>query len=125
MAGVAILGTQKKVPDTTDYFIINNSRTISIQKAGVYEITLSGKISDVTSNVGALFYLYDVTNDQKVDNFIFELKKRNIPEMSFSKVNILEIVNPLDLQLKTEIDSDGSSDATFSDISVLIKKYNI
>lgn len=125
VAGVAILGTQKKVPDTTDYFIINNSRTISIQKAGVYEITLSGKISDVTSNVGALFYLYDVTNDQKVDNFIFELKKRNIPEMSFSKVNILEIVNPLDLQLKTEIDSDGSSDATFSDISVLIKKYNI
>lgn len=125
VAGVAILGTQKKVPDTTDYFIINNSRTISIQKAGVYEITLSGKISDVTSNVGALFYLYDVTNDQKVDNFIFELKKGNIPEMSFSKVNILEIVNPLDLQLKTEIDSDGSSDATFSDISVLIKKYNI
>lgn len=45
--------------------------------------------------------------------------------MSFSKVNILEIVNPLDLQLKTEIDSDGSSDATVSDISVLIKKYNI
>lgn len=45
--------------------------------------------------------------------------------MSFSKVNILEIVNQLDLQLKTEIDSDGSSDATFSDISVLIKKYNI
>ena len=40
VAGVAILGTQKKVPDTTDYFAINNSRTISIQKAGVYEITL-------------------------------------------------------------------------------------
>lgn len=49
VAGIAILRTQKKVPDTTDYFVINNSRTISIQKTGVYEITLSSKISDVTS----------------------------------------------------------------------------
>lgn len=125
VAGIANLGTSKKIPNTNEYFTIGNSRNINIIKDGIYEITLCGKISGVTSTIGASLYLYDVTNDKKLDNFIFELKKGNTPEMNFSRVNILEITNQVELQLKTEIENNATADITFSDISILIKKYNI
>lgn len=45
--------------------------------------------------------------------------------MNFSRVNILEITNQVELQLKTEIENNATTDITFSDISILINKYNI
>lgn len=125
VSGIATIGDSKKVPNTNEYFTINNNRNISILNAGVYEITVSGKITGVTSTVGASFYLYDVTNDKKISNLTFELKKGNITEMNFSKIKLLEINSPVELQLKTKIENNASSDVTFSDISILIKKYNI
>lgn len=123
VSGIAIFGSTKKVPNTNDYFTING-RSVNIQNAGDYEVTLCGKISGVTSAIGASFYLYDATNNKKIDNFIFELKKGNIPEMNFSKVGLLETTNPIELQLKTEIDNNDTDNVTFSDIGILIKKYN-
>lgn len=123
VSGIAIFGSTKKVPNTNDYFTING-RSVNVQNAGDYEVTLCGKISGVTSAIGASFYLYDATNNKKIDNFIFELKKGNIPEMNFSKVGLLETTNPIELQLKTEIDNNDTDNVTFSDIGILIKKYN-
>ena len=123
VSGIAIFGSTKKIPNTNDYFTING-RSVNIQNAGDYEVTLCGKISGVTSAIGASFYLYDATNNKKIDNFIFELKKGNIPEMNFSKVGLLETTNPIELQLKTEIDNNDTDNVTFSDIGILIKKYN-
>ena len=60
-----------------------------------------------------------------MSNFTFELKKGNISEMNFSKIKLLEINSPVELQLKTEIENNASSDVTFSDMSILIKKYNL
>lgn len=126
VSGAAILGTTQKVPNTNDYFTIKDGNKVSIQKSGTYEITIGGKITGVTSTVEASFYLYDVTKEQKIDNFIFELKKGNTPDMSFSKVSLLEITDTTDLQLKTEIENDDiHAGVTFSDVSILIKKYNI
>lgn len=125
VSGIATTGDSKKVPNTNEYFTINNNRNISILNAGVYEITICGKITGVTATVGASFYLYDVTNNKKISNLTFELKKGNIAEMNFSKIKLLEINSPVELQLKTEIENNASSDVTFSDISILIKKYNI
>lgn len=125
VSGSAMIGTKKVVPNNNEYFIIKDTKNISIQSAGIYEITICGKISGVTSTVGASFYLYDVTNDKKVDNFICELKKGNIAEMFFSKIDLLETTTPIELQLKTEIENDASADIDFSDMSILIKKYNI
>ncbi|MEE0092697.1 MAG: hypothetical protein UFD82_04155 [Bacilli bacterium] len=45
--------------------------------------------------------------------------------MFFSKINLLETTPPIELQLKTEIENDASADIGFSDMSILIKKYNI
>lgn len=45
--------------------------------------------------------------------------------MFFSKINFLETTTPIELQLKTEIENDASADIGFSDMSILIKKYNI
>ncbi len=124
VSGIAIIGTTKKVPNTNEYFNISG-REINVQKAGTYEVTLCGKISGVTSAGGASFYLYDATVNQKIDDFTFELKKGNISEMNFSKVNLLELANTTELQLKTEIEAGATDDVTFSGISILIKKYNI
>lgn len=122
VSGIAALEAKTKIPNTNDYFIIKDNRNINIQKSGTYEINVNGKITGVTSSIGASFYLYDVTNDKKLINF--ELKKGNISEMNFSKTNILEITNQVELQLKTEIENNAN-DVTFSDIIILIKKYNI
>lgn len=45
--------------------------------------------------------------------------------MFFSKIDLLETTAPIELQLKTEIENDASADIDFSDMSILIKKYNI
>ncbi len=125
VAGIANLGTSKTVPANNEYFEVTESRNINIKKAGSYEVTLSGNISGVSSTVGASFYIYNVTEDKKVTNLNFELKKGNTPEMNFSKVALIEVNNPLNLQVKTEIENNAQSDATFSNISILIKRYNL
>lgn len=125
VAGIAQIGSSKKIPNTDEYFKISESRNINIQKSGTYEITLNGKISGVTSTIGASFYLYDVTNNQKISNSNLELKKGNISEMTFSKLFLLEVNNLVQLQLRTEIENNQTADITFSDINILIKKYNI
>ncbi len=125
VAGIAQIGSSKKIPNTDEYFKISESRNINIQKSGTYEITLNGKISGVTSTIGASFYLYDVTNNQKISNSNLELKKGNISEITFSKLFLLEVNNLIQLQLRTEIENNQTADITFSDINILIKKYNI
>lgn len=45
--------------------------------------------------------------------------------MNFSEVNLLEVINPIELQLKTEIENDTDANIDFSDINILIKRYNI
>ena len=45
--------------------------------------------------------------------------------MNFSEVNLLEVINSKQLQIKTEIENDTSNNITFSDINILIKRYNI
>ena len=45
--------------------------------------------------------------------------------MNFSEVNILEVTGSMDLQLRTEIDNNAANNITFSNINILIKRYNI
>ena len=45
--------------------------------------------------------------------------------MFFSKIDLLETTTSIEFQLKTEIENDASADIDFSDMSILIKKYNI
>lgn len=125
VTGIAQVGSSKKIPNTDEYFKISESRNINIQQSGTYEITLNGKISGVTSTIGASFYLYDVTNNQKISNSTLQLRKGNISEMTFSKLFLLEVNNLVQLQLRTEIENNQTADITFSDINILIKKYNI
>lgn len=125
VAGIAQVGSSKKIPNTDEYFKISESRNINIQQSGTYEITLDGKISGVTSTIGASFYLYDVTNKKKISNSTLQLRKGNISEMTFSKLFLLEVNNLIQLQLRTEIENNQTDNITFSDINILIKKYNI
>ena len=125
VSGIALLGASRMIPGVNEYFGISNGRNIDIKQSGIYEVTLCGRISGVTPTVGASFYLYDATNNQKIADLVFDLKKGNTPEMNFSEVNLLEVTNSMQLQLKTEIENNASSDIRFSDINILIKRYNI
>ncbi len=125
VSGVALLGSNRVILGVNEYFNVRDNMNINILKSGIYEVTLCGRISGVTSNTGASFYLYDATNNRKVTDLVFELKKGNTPEMNFSEVNLLEVTNSMQLQIKTEIENDTSNDITFSDINILIKRYNI
>lgn len=125
VAGIAQVGSSKKIQNTDEYFKISESRNINVQKSGTYEINLNGKISGVTSTIGASFYLYDITNNQKISNSTLELKKGNISEINLSKLVLLEVTSPINLQLRTEIENNQTADITFSDINILIKRYNI
>lgn len=125
VAGTALLGASRTIPGVIEFFKTSNDTTINILKSGIFEVTLCGRISGVTDDVGASFYLYDVTNDQKITDLVFELKKGSTPEMNFSEVNILEVTGSMDLQLRTEIDNNAANNITFSDINILIKRYNI
>ena len=125
VAGTALLGASRTIPGVIEFFKTSNDTTINILKSGIFEVTLCGRISGVTDGVGASFYLYDVTNDQKITDLVFELKKGSTPEMNFSEVNILEVTGSMDLQLRTEIDNNAANNITFSNINILIKRYNI
>lgn len=125
VAGSALLGDSKSIPEVNEYFSKSDGKTINIKKAGTFEVTLCGKITGVTETNGASFSLYDITNKQNINNLVFELKKGNTPDMNFSGVTVIEVTNPIDLQIKTEIENVATSNVTFSDINVLIKRYNI
>lgn len=125
VSGVAVLGESTIIPNNNEYFRVNLSKNISIEKAGTFEITLGGRISGVTSNVGASFYLYNATDSKNITNLNFQLKKDNTPEMNFSGTDLLTVTTPIELQLKTEIENDATANIDFSNIHILIKKCNV
>ncbi len=45
--------------------------------------------------------------------------------MYFSKVNLLEVTNSIELQVKTEIENNANENIDFSDIKLLIRRYNV
>lgn len=86
---------------------------------------LCEKISGVTENNGAKVFLMNVTTGTIINNLTFELKEGNISDMTFSGSTITQIFAPATLQVKTSISNDPiSANITFSDINLIIKRYN-
>lgn len=113
------------IPDTTNVFSFPTVSSFDINSSGIYEITLCGKISGVTEENGASFYLFNKTTGTTINNLNFELENGTTPDMNFSGTTIAEIFAPASFELKTFITNDATgSNITFSDVNLILKRYN-
>lgn len=125
-AKTMLFRTMRGIPGDTTTFEAPNESDINVKLSGVYEITLCGRISGVSTTTGAKFYLYNSSDSSVINDMSFLLSEGSTQDMDFSEVTIAEIKNPATLIVKTEFTGDSSqSDITFSDVNLIIKRYNI
>ncbi len=55
----------------------------------------------------------------------FILNKGNTSDMNFSEVNFADIYTDRNLEVRTEITGDNSSNVSFSMINVILKSYKL
>ncbi len=125
-AKTMLFRTMRGIPGDTNTFEAPNGSDIKVKLTGVYEITLCGRISGVTDATGAKFYLYNATDGAVINDMSFLLSEGSTQDMDFSEVTVAEIKNPATLVVKTEFTGGTSQgNITFSDVNLLIKRYNI
>lgn len=114
------------IPDPTSIFTVSSTINIDVNVTGIYEIVLCGKISGVTEENGAKFYLINIVTGEIINNLSLELKKGTTSDMTFSGTTITQIFAPATFQVKTIIDSDTSTlKVNFTDINLIMKRYNM
>ena len=122
------IGNTRLIPGINNIFEIagGGGKSINVKRAWICEITLCGRISGVSSDTGGSFYLYNVTTNEKVTDLNFTLDKGNTPDMDFSETNFVDIIGPAELQIRTELTGDTTSNnIKFTDVNIVIKSYNI
>lgn len=87
-------------------------------------ITLCDRISGVINDTGGKFYLYNTTTNEKISDMEFILNKGNTSDMNFSEVNFTDLYAGGNLEVKTEITGDNSSNVSFL-INVILKSYKL
>lgn len=85
---------------------MESSNSIKINQSGLYEITVCGRISGVTKDIGGAFYLIKSETSEVLTDMSFILSKGNTEDMDFSEISFVDITAPATLQIKTEIDGD-------------------
>lgn len=124
-AGIDKINTMRIIPGNNEIFSIPNDTDININSTGVYEITLCGRISGVSNDIGASFCLFNTTTNKIISDLNFVLDKGNTPDMDFSETTVDDIYSNSVLQVKLTIDGNSQNNIKFSDINVIIKRYNI
>ena len=72
-----------------------------------------------------LYYIESFTSEKVID-LNFTLDKGNTPDMDFSETNFVDIIGPSELQIRTELTGDTTSNnIKFTDVNIVIKSYNI
>ena len=125
-AGISKVYTSRIMPGVNSVLSIPNHDGIVVNETGVYEITLCGRISGVTEDVGASFSLYNATTGTDVSDLLFELNKGSTADMDFSETNFVDIIAPATLQLKTNItEPSGGANIKFTYMNVVIKGFYV
>lgn len=126
VAEIALTGASRIIPGITNKISMEGSNSIKINQSGLYEITVCGRISGVTKDIGGAFYLIKSETSEVLTDMSFILSKGNTEDMDFSEISFVDITAPATLQIKTEIDGDTvTSNIEFSSINVLIKGYSV
>lgn len=123
-AKVMSLGNTRIMPGNSNIIGTANGTDIVIKKTSAFEITLCGRITGVTSEVGAKFYLVNSETGDVISDLTFELNKGTTADMDFSEMNVTDIFAPATLQVKTEIIGNDPHNIKFSMINILIKSYS-
>lgn len=114
------------IPDNTDIFNTLTASSFEIKTNGIYEITLCGKINGVTEQNGAKVFLLNTVTGEVINNLSFELKEGLTDELIFSGTTITQLFAPATFEVKASITNDPlQANITFSDVVLIMKKYNI
>ncbi len=122
--GIIDMGSRRIIPGVTDIISMPNNNDIVINKTGVYEIVMCGRISGVTQIVGASFALINKDTGAIINDLEFKLEKGETSDMDFSETNFVDINAGTTLQIKTTT-TETTSNIKFTEINLLIKRYNI
>ncbi len=122
--GIIDMGSRRIIPGVTDIISMPNNNDIVINKTGVYEIVMCGRISGVTQIVGASFALINKGTGAIINDLEFKLEKGETSDMDFSETNFVDINAGTTLQIKTTT-TETTSNIKFTEINLLIKRYNI
>ena len=124
-AGTATSTTLRIIPGLSDIISITGNTKIDILRTSVFEITLCGRISGVTNDTGAKFYLYNTTTGEKISDMEFVLNKGTTSDMDFSEVNFADIYAGSSLEIRTEIIGNDTGNICFSMINLILKSYKL
>lgn len=120
------IGEKIFIPESTNVFSTPTTTDIDVDVTGIYEITLCGKISGVTETNGGKFLLLNKTTGTVINNLTFELKEGTTQDMTFSGTTITQIFAPASFQVVASISSNpATANITFSDINLIMKRYNM
>lgn len=114
------------IPDKYDVFNTPTVSSLEIKATGIYEIMLCGKINGITEQNGAKVFLLNTTTGEVINNLSFEINEGTTKQLIFSGSTITQLFAPASFEVKASITSDPiGSNITFSDVTLIMKKYNI
>ncbi len=115
---------QLSIPENNTYFNLSDNTNITLIQPGIYEITLCGQISGVDQSHGAIFYLSN-TNGSVIQDLSFEVKAGTTSRMDCSEAIMTKIDTETTVYVRCGIIGDSSTaNIDFSNVNLIIKKYN-
>lgn len=119
--GLLIISSPWLIPNPSDYFEVVNENEVLV-KPGVYEITLSGLISDADNAHGGHFYLQD-ENGSEIKALSFSFPQGNGKYAQFYQTTLLRFEENTQLSVNTVIlGGVAASNVEFSNVNLMLKK---
>lgn len=110
--------------NNVDCFTLTDNTNITLNKTGIYEITLCGQISGVDQSHGAIFYLSN-TNGSVIQDLSFEVKAGTTTRMDCSETILTKIDTETTVYVRCGVIGDSSTaNVSFENVNLIIKKYN-
>lgn len=110
--------------NNVDCFTLTDNTNITLNKPGIYEITLCGQISGVDQSHGAIFYLSN-TNGSVIQDLSFEVKAGTTTRMDCSETILTKIDTETTVYVRCGVIGDSSTaNVSFENVNLVIKKYN-
>ena len=109
------------IPNQSSYFKLIGDKELEVQP-GIYEINLSGQISQADDTHGAEFYLIN-NEGSAIKDLSFELKQGQGKQIHYSQSILFRFEKQDTLRVETNLLGDTTpSNLTISNVTLLIKK---
>lgn len=119
--GLLTISSPWLIPNPSDYFEIVNENEVLV-KPGIYEITLSGLISNADNAHGGHFYLQD-ENGSEIKALSFSFPQSNGKYAQFYQTTLLRFEENTKLSVNTIIiGGAAASNVEFSNVNLMLKK---